>query len=66
MQVKLGFLWVVRIYIFRMRDGVWKEKYLVDVKTLEGTNQIQFDLAEGLTIGAAINMNRVDCFTRCE
>jgi carbon-monoxide dehydrogenase medium subunit len=43
----------------RMRDGAWKEKYLVDVKTLEGTNQIQFDPAEGLTIGAAVNMNRV-------
>jgi carbon-monoxide dehydrogenase medium subunit len=43
----------------RMRDGAWTAKYLVDIKTLEGTNQIQFDPAEGLTIGAAVNMNRV-------
>jgi len=43
----------------RMRDGAWNVKYLVDGKALEGTNQIQFDPAEGLTIGAAVNMNRV-------
>jgi aerobic carbon-monoxide dehydrogenase medium subunit len=43
----------------RMRDRVWKDKYLVDVKGLDGMNQISFDLSHGLTIGAAVNMNRV-------
>jgi carbon-monoxide dehydrogenase medium subunit len=43
----------------RMRDGVWKDKYLVDVKGLEGMNDITFDPSSGLTIGAAVNMNRV-------
>ena len=27
----------------RMRDGIWKDKYLVDVKGLEGMNEISFD-----------------------
>jgi carbon-monoxide dehydrogenase medium subunit len=43
----------------RMRDGVWKEKYLVDVKNLDGMGTITFNPATGLTIGAAVNMNRV-------
>jgi carbon-monoxide dehydrogenase medium subunit len=43
----------------RMRDGVWKEKYLVDVKGLDGMNEIRFDPARGLTVGASVNMNRV-------
>lgn len=43
----------------RMRDGFWQEKYLVDVKGLDGTNGITFDPATGLTLGAAVNMNRV-------
>ncbi|NJN98424.1 MAG: hypothetical protein HC875_32220 [Anaerolineales bacterium] len=43
----------------RMRDGFWKQKYLVDVKNLAGMSQISFDPAAGLTIGAAVNMNRV-------
>ncbi len=43
----------------RMRDGVWKEKFIVDVKDLEGMNDIAFDPAAGLTIGASVNMNRV-------
>ncbi len=43
----------------RMRDGVWKEKYVVDVKGLAGMNDISFDPQHGLTIGAAVNMNRV-------
>ncbi len=43
----------------RMRDGVWKEKYVVDVKGLDGMNEIRFDPARGLTIGASVNMNRV-------
>lgn len=43
----------------RMRDGFWKEKYLVDVKNLDGMSQINFDPTAGLTIGASVNMNRV-------
>lgn len=43
----------------RMRDRVWSDKYLVDVKGLDGMNTISFDAAHGLTIGAAVNMNRV-------
>ena len=43
----------------RMRDGFWKEKYIVDVKKLDGLNEITFDPADGLTIGAAVNMNKV-------
>jgi carbon-monoxide dehydrogenase medium subunit len=45
--------------IVRIRDGVWKTKYLVDVKGLDGTNGISFDPAKGLTIGAAVPMNKV-------
>ena len=43
----------------RLRDKAWHEKYLVDVKNFEGMNDISFDPQKGLTIGAAVNMNRV-------
>ncbi len=43
----------------RMRDGVWKDKYIIDVKGLNGTNGISFDPVKGLTIGAAVTMNQV-------
>lgn len=43
----------------RMRDGVWQDKYLVDVKSLPGMNDLKFDPARGLTVGAAVNMNRL-------
>ena len=43
----------------RMRDGFWREKHLVDVKHLDGMNAITFDPETGLTMGAAVNMNRV-------
>ena len=43
----------------RMRDGFWHDKYLVDVKQLDGSGDIHFDPAAGLTIGAGVNMNRV-------
>ena len=43
----------------RMRDGFWKPKYMVDVKGLDGMQDIAFDPAGGLTIGAAVAMNRV-------
>jgi CO/xanthine dehydrogenase FAD-binding subunit len=43
----------------RMRDGIWKEKYLVDLKGLAGLDTLCFDPQSGLTIGAAVNMNRI-------
>ncbi len=43
----------------RMRDGVWKDKYLVDVKGLAGMNDLTFVPAVGLRVGAAVNMNRL-------
>jgi len=43
----------------RMRDGLWKDRYLLDVKGLDGMNEIGYDPVEGLLIGAAVNMNRV-------
>ncbi len=43
----------------RMRDGLLCPKYLVDLKNLEGMNDLKFDPRQGLTIGAAVNMNRV-------
>ena len=46
----------------RMRDGFWKEKYLVDVKNLPGMTDLVFDPVKGLRIGAAVPMNRVITF----
>jgi carbon-monoxide dehydrogenase medium subunit len=43
----------------RMRDGFWHDKYLVDVKNLDGTADLLFDPENGLTLGAAVNMNQV-------
>jgi CO/xanthine dehydrogenase FAD-binding subunit len=43
----------------RMRDGFIKPKYLIDVKNLDGTNDLSFDPQKGLKIGAGVNMNRV-------
>jgi carbon-monoxide dehydrogenase medium subunit len=43
----------------RMRDGFILPRFLVDVKNLDGTNELHFDLHAGLTVGAAVNMNRV-------
>lgn len=43
----------------RMRDGFLAPRYLVDVKNLDGMNEISFDPRAGLTVGAAVNMNRV-------
>jgi CO/xanthine dehydrogenase FAD-binding subunit len=43
----------------RMRDGFLAPKFLVDVKKLEGMNDLHFDPQAGLTVGAAVNMNRV-------
>jgi carbon-monoxide dehydrogenase medium subunit len=43
----------------RMRDGFIKPEFLVDVKNLDGANELRFDPEQGLTLGAAVNMNRV-------
>jgi CO/xanthine dehydrogenase FAD-binding subunit len=43
----------------RMRDGFLTPKFLVDVKSLNGTNDLLFNPQSGLTLGAAVNMNRV-------
>ena len=43
----------------RMRDGFWRDQYLVDVKHLDGAEELSFDPSSGLTIGAGVNMNRV-------
>jgi CO/xanthine dehydrogenase FAD-binding subunit len=48
--------------LVRLRDGIWKDKYLVDVKGLDGLNEISFDPSDGLSVGAAVNMNRVSAF----
>jgi CO/xanthine dehydrogenase FAD-binding subunit len=43
----------------RMRDGIWRDKYLVDVKNLDGMDKMHYDPEQGFTVGAAVNMNRV-------
>jgi len=49
----------------RMRDGFWHDEYLVDVKNLDGTNELDFTpnsqngRKPGLTLGAGVNMNQV-------
>jgi carbon-monoxide dehydrogenase medium subunit len=45
--------------LVRMRDGFLTPRFLVDVKGLEGTNDVHFDPRDGLTLGAAVSMNRV-------
>lgn len=52
----------------RMRDGFYHDQYLVDVKYLDGAQALHFEpggngqAQAGLTIGAAVNMNRVLAF----
>src|SRR3990172_1913455 len=43
----------------RMRDGIWHDHYLVDVKRLDSSGELHFDPTAGLTIGAGANMNRL-------
>lgn len=43
----------------RMRDGVWHDRYLVDVKHLDGTSELSFDPKHGLLMGAGVPMNAV-------
>jgi carbon-monoxide dehydrogenase medium subunit len=45
--------------LVRLRDGILSPKFLVDVKNLEGMQDLRFDPQIGLTIGAAVSMNRV-------
>jgi CO/xanthine dehydrogenase FAD-binding subunit len=42
----------------RMRDGFITPKFLVDMKNLDGMNDLRFIPKRGLTLGAAVNMNR--------
>jgi carbon-monoxide dehydrogenase medium subunit len=43
----------------RMRDGHLAPRFLVDVKNLKAMGDLRFDPVSGLTLGAAVNMNRV-------
>jgi carbon-monoxide dehydrogenase medium subunit len=43
----------------RMRDGIWRDRYLVDVKRLDGMDELRYNPGKGLSVGAAVNMNRV-------
>jgi carbon-monoxide dehydrogenase medium subunit len=45
--------------LVRMRDGFLTPRYLVDLKGLDGTEDLHFDPKAGLTLGAAVSMNRV-------
>jgi carbon-monoxide dehydrogenase medium subunit len=52
----------------RMRDGFYHDRYLMDVKYLDDAQELRYEPAgngrgqAGLTIGAAVNMNRVMAF----
>ncbi len=43
----------------RLRAKAWHDKFMVDVKHFSGMNDISFDPQHGLTIGAAVSMNRI-------
>ena len=43
----------------RMRDGAWRDSYIVDVKQLDGMGEISLNPTSGLRIGAAVCMNKV-------
>ncbi len=45
--------------LVKLRNGVLKLDYLVDIKGLEGTTDLSFDPEKGLVIGAAVTMNQV-------
>jgi CO/xanthine dehydrogenase FAD-binding subunit len=45
--------------LVRMRDGFFQPKVVLDVKHLPGMQEIVFDPRTGLTVGAAVAMNRV-------
>ncbi len=46
----------------RMRDGFMTPKFMVDIKGLDGTTELSYDPQKGLTVGAAVSMNRVAAF----
>jgi carbon-monoxide dehydrogenase medium subunit len=48
--------------LVRLRDGVWQDKFLVDIKILDGMNELSYDPSSGMIIGAAVNMNQVIAF----
>jgi aerobic carbon-monoxide dehydrogenase medium subunit len=43
----------------RLRDRAWQALYLVDLKHLPGMQDLRFDPAAGLRMGAAVSMNRL-------
>jgi carbon-monoxide dehydrogenase medium subunit len=45
--------------LVRMRDGFLTPRFLVDIKGLDGANELHLDPRAGLTLGAAVSMNRV-------
>jgi len=46
----------------RMRDGILTPKFLVDVKGFDETKELSFNPKSGITIGAAVPMNRAIAF----
>jgi len=50
----------------QMRDKVFKVKYMLDIKGLEGMDELAFDKKVGLKMGAAVNMNRVIASTETQ
>ena len=45
--------------LVRMRDGVISPRVVVDVKHLPGMGEVTYDVGTGLTVGAAVPMNRL-------
>jgi CO/xanthine dehydrogenase FAD-binding subunit len=45
--------------LIAIRDGKISPKYLIDLKHLDGFNALSFDKDQGLTIGAAVSLNRL-------
>ncbi|MBL7201401.1 MAG: xanthine dehydrogenase family protein subunit M [Anaerolineae bacterium] len=45
--------------LVRMRDGVVRPRIVIDVKHLPGMQDVAFDDQNGLTVGAAVTMNRL-------
>ncbi len=45
--------------LVRMRDGLVRPRLVVDVKHLPGMGDVTYDEGEGLTVGAAVTMNRL-------
>jgi CO/xanthine dehydrogenase FAD-binding subunit len=43
----------------RMRDGVLRPQMVIDVKGLPGMQDVSYDAQIGLTVGAAVTMNRL-------